>query len=43
MQEVPDQYTKTADKGDFLMFKGWVDQMQMECKDMFVSTGVEQS
>ena len=37
IQELPYQYTKTPDKGDFLIFKGWVDQLQTECIVIFIS------
>ena len=36
-ENVPDQYLKTADKGEFVIFKDWVDNEQTECMVMFMS------
>ena len=34
--DIPDQYTKTADKEDFIIFKDWVDEAKTECMVMFM-------
>ena len=36
-ENIPDTYTRTADNGDFIIFKDWIDEAKTECmkKKMF--------
>ena len=36
-ENIPDKYTKTAENGEFIIFKDWIDEAKTQCMVMFLS------